>query len=226
MSSTVVMSPSQDTVQVASPAASLTPTEPAISFTASTVPDEPENASPEVRWILEFIYPSKDGAKSAHCYACEGPRISLEQSQNLKTPALVIFNNAHVLFTERPDNYGFCERLFLLETTLRNFKKDSWGAVKPDNIYTSLCSVGTLLEVKTHELTKAMRETARKIMESCMEISDDGEWDCTAEAKDLCECKGCLERYGKETGAGSKRQLEIDEEEDRKEQRTVKFLRR
>jgi hypothetical protein len=46
-----------------------------------------------------------------------------------------------------------------------------------------------------------------------MAISDDDEGDCTAEAKDLCECESCLKRYGKKIGAGSKRQLEIDEEE-------------
>ncbi|OAL19729.1 hypothetical protein AYO20_11583 [Fonsecaea nubica] len=220
------MSSSQDPVQFASPAASLAPTEPATSFTASTVPDEPETASPQVRWVLDFMYPSKEGAQFVECYVCEGPRMSLEQSQNRNPPALVIFSNAHVLFTAPPPNYAFRETFFLVETILRDFGRDGWGAVKPDNINSSLCSVGVLLGVKTHALTKAMRKAARQITKGCMDIPDDGEWDCTADAKDLCECRGCLARYGRQTGAGSKRQLAIDEEEeDRIENRTIIFRR-
>ncbi|KAH0829979.1 hypothetical protein FOPE_10639 [Fonsecaea pedrosoi] len=209
-----------------SPAASLAPTEPAISLVAPTVPDEPETPSPELRWILHFIYSWEGGVKSVDCYVCEGPKIPLKQSEALSTPALVIFSNAHVLFTEPPPNDAFRETPFLTSKTLRDFSKDSWGAVKPDNINISLCSVGALLGVKTYKRTRAIRRAARKIMKGCMDISydDDGEWDCTAEAKDLCECQDCLGRYGRPTGAGSKRQLAIDDEErDRIENRTVTF---
>ncbi|KIW76827.1 hypothetical protein Z517_09271 [Fonsecaea pedrosoi CBS 271.37] len=208
-----------------SPAASLAPTEPAISFAGPAVPDEPEAPSPELRWILHFIYSWKGEMKSVDCYVCEGPKIPLKQSEALSTPALIIFSNAHVLFTEPSPNDAFRETLFLTSKTLRDFSKDSWGAVKPDNINISLCSVGTLLGVKTYKRTRAIRRAARKITKGCMDISDDdGEWDCTAEAKDLCECKDCLGRYGRPTGAGSKRELAIDDEErDRIENRTVTF---
>ena len=153
--------------------------------------------------------------KNVHCYAYEGPKTQLEQ--NLDTPALVIFSNAHVLFTAAPIpvDQAFYGSPILHENMLEAFKKDGWDTVKPENISNSLWRVGLYLEVKTHEPTKAMREAAQEIMNACMEISeDDDEGECTAEAKDLCDCEDCVERYGKDTGPGSLRQLKIDEEEE------------
>jgi hypothetical protein len=121
-------------------------------------------------------------------------------------------------------NQAFYRRaLRLHEIVLRSFRKDSWETVKPDNIDSSLCSIGTLLDVKTDEVRKDIGVAARKITRECIANSDNDEGDCTAEAKDLCECESCLKRYGKKIGASSKRQLEIDKEEKSWKKRIVNF---
>lgn len=167
------------------PCAEFGSTVPASPPRVVTAPDDPKHAS-QVRWILEFNYSSKERAKSVHCYACEGPKTQLDQ--DLDTPALVIFNNAHVFFTETPIpvDQAFCgSPVVRHQNELRMFGESGWEALKPGHINNSLWSVGVLLGAETHPLTKAMYKTATMIIEGCVDVSEDVVGDCTAEAKNL-----------------------------------------